>query len=207
MNKNIIKPFLTLGLVAVVVIIIGIALFKTSETSEQKNEAVATANNLIGKPMPEITLKDKDGRDYDISSLKGKNTVLFFNEGIMCYPACWNQMASFGTDPRFNSNDLVALSVVTDSPMDWQKAYDKMPDLAKATILFDGTGGMAHNTNTKDTASYRLGLLSMNSSMHPGQSPGHTYIMLDKEGVVRDVVDDANMGVNNDKLFDMMSKY
>jgi len=207
MNKNIIKPIISLGLVVAVVVVIGFALFKTSKTSEQNKNAVATTNSLIGKPMPGISLKYKDGRDYDMGILKGKNVVLFFNEGIMCYPACWNQMASFGTDPRFNSNDIVALSVVTDSPSDWQTASAKMPDLAKATILFDGSGGMSHHTDPKDTESYRLGLLSMNSSMHPGQSPGHTYIMLDKQGIVRDVFDDANMGVNNDKLFNMMSKY
>jgi hypothetical protein len=116
-------------------------------------------------------------------------------------------MAGFGTDPRFNSQDLVALSVVMDSPADWQTASLKMPTLAKATILFDRSGNSAHHEDPTTTESYRLGLLSMASSMHPGVMPGHTYIMLDKQGTVRDVFDDPNMGVNNDKLFQMISKY
>ncbi len=210
MSKNNVKPFVILGLAAVVAVIVGIALFNTSKTSEQKQQAATTTSSLVGKPLPNITLKDKDGKDYDLASLKGKNVVLFFNEGIMCYPACWNQMAAFGTDPRFNKEDIVALSVVTDAPENWQTATAKMPDLAKATILFDQGGGggtSAHHADLAGTASYRLGLLSMGSSMHPGQALGHTYILIDKQGMVREVLDDANMAVNNDMLMEKISKY
>ena len=196
MNNNI-KVFVWAGIVFIAVVILGIALFNTSKTNEQKQQAINTTNDLIGKILPEIELKDKDGRAYDLTSLRGKNAILFFNEGLMCYPACWNQMASFGTDQRFNSDDTIAISVVTDSPQEWQKAYQKMPDLAKATVLFDQGATMSHH----------LGILSMGSSMHTGQLPGHTYIMMDKQGVVREVFDDANMAVNNNKLFEMMSKY
>lgn len=197
MTTNNKKTIVYSVLIAVVIIIVGIALMNTSKNAEQKQEATATTNSLVGKQLPEIQLKDKDGQAYDLASLKGKNVVLFFNEGLMCYPACWNQMAAFGTDARFNSGETVALSVVVDSPQDWQKAIDKMPDLAKATTLFD-----------KDaTSSHHLGILSMGSSMHTGQLPGHTYILIDKQGVVREVFDDANMGVNNDMLAEKISKF
>lgn len=196
MTKNI-KPFVYIGITTVAVVIVGIALFNTSKTSEQKQEAVTTTNSLVGKTLPLVELTDKEGKAYDLASLKGKNVVLFFNEGLMCYPACWNQMAAFGKDARFNSSDTVALSVVVDSPQDWQKAIDKMPDLAKSTTLFDKGA----------TSSHHLGILSMGSSMHTGQLPGHTYILLDKQGVVREVFDDANMGVNNDMLAEKISKF
>lgn len=197
MTHNSAKPLLFAGLAAIAVIMIGIALFNTGKTSEQKQEAIRTTNSLIGKPLPDIELRDKDGKDYDLSRIRGKNVVLFFNEGLMCYPACWNQMAAFGADPRFNSNDIIALSVVVDAPQDWQKAVDKMPDLARATTLFD-TGAIS---------SHHLGILSLGSSMHVGQLPGHTYIIVDKQGIVREVFDDAYMAVNNDKIFEMISKY
>lgn len=208
MTKNI-KPFVYIGIAGIIVVVIGIALFNTSKTTDQKQEAVATTNNLVGKPLPEIQLKDKDGKVYDLASLKGKNVVLFFNEGLMCYPACWNQMAAFGTDPRFNSGDTVALSVVTDPAVSWETATAKMPDLAKATILFDTASAdpNAHHGDATNTASFKLGMLSVGSSMHPGQSPGHTYILIDKQGVVREVVDDPNMAVNNDTLIEKLSKF
>lgn len=148
-------------------------------------------DSLVGKPMPDIQLADKDGKVFTVADLKGKDTVLFFNEGLMCYPACWNQMAAFGSDERFNSAQIQAISVVVDSAKDWKTAIAKMPQLAKATTMFDA------NAN----ASRRLGLLTTNSSMHRGALPGHTYIVLDKDSVVRYVFDDPNMAIANDMLF------
>lgn len=192
-----IKGIGLVGLIAIALVVLGLALLNTSKTSEQEQKAITSTNSLIGKPLPDMQLRDNTGNVYDFSSLKGKNAVLFFNEGLMCYPACWDQMAAFGTDNRFNSDDIIADSVVADSVADWQKAIDKMPDLAKVTTLFD-----------QDAISSRqLGIVSMGSSMHAGQLPGHTYIMIDKQGIVRDVFDDANMAINNDKLFEMISKY
>jgi len=115
----------------------------------------------------------------------------------MCYPACWNQITSFAVDPRFNGSDTVAISVVVDSPQDWQQAITKMPELAKATTLFD------KNANTSRT----LGLLSAGSSMHAGQLPGHSYVLVDTLGIVREVFDDPNMGINNDKIMEKISKF
>ncbi len=195
--NNTTKTFVWAGLIVATVVILGIALSNTSKTNEQKQQAVETTNDLIGKRLPEIELKDKDGKVFDLASLKDKNVVLFFNEGLMCYPACWNQMVSFVNDQRFNDGNTIAISVVTDSPQEWQKAYQKMPDLAKATVLFD-QGAMSSDY---------LGILSMGSSMHTGQLPGHTYILLDKQGIVRDIFDDANMGVNNDMLMEKINKF
>lgn len=188
---------LIIGFVAVAVVIAGVALMNSDKIFEQKQEAVVTQNSLIGQPMPNIQLMDKDGQVFSMESLRGKNIILFFNEGLMCYPACWNQIVSFGTDPRFNSADTAAISVVVDSPQDWQQAIAKMPDLVKAMTLFDT------NANT----SRQLGLLSVGSSMHAGQLPGHTYVLIDEQGVVREVFDDINMGVNNDLIFNKINDF
>ena len=147
-------------------------------------------NSLIGNPMPNIQLTDKDGKAFTVTSLAGKNTVLFFNEGLMCYPACWNQMAAFGKDSRFNSKDIQAVSVVVDSAHDWQQAIDKMPELARTMTMFD----------IGANASRQLGVLVTESSMHRGSLPGHTYIVIDKKGIVRYVFDDPNMAIANDML-------
>lgn len=153
-------------------------------------------NSLVGKKAPDFTLTSYDGKTYTLSSLKGKNVVLFFNEGLMCYPACWNQIASFGTDSRFNNSDTIALNIVEDNKNDWASAIGKMPDLAKATILFDN-----------NTVSQTYGTLNLPSSMHRGQLPGHTYIIVDKQGIVRYVLDDPNMALGNDNLINQISKF
>jgi len=195
--KKYTKTYLIAGLAALAAVVAGVALLNSDKTSAQKQRADITGNSLIGKPLPNIQLMDKDGRTSSLDGLKGKNAVLFFNEGLMCYPACWNQMVAFGTDPRFNSARTIAVSVVIDSPRDWQRAVAKMPSLARAATLFDGGA----------IVSRQLGVLSMGSSMHPGQVPGHTYILVDTQGIVREVFDDPNMGVNNDLIIQKISKF
>ena len=147
-------------------------------------------NDLVGKPAPAFSLADRDGTLYSLESLRDKNVILFFNEGLMCYPSCWNQIVSLSKDSRFNSEDTVVLSVVVDPPQDWQKAIDKMPELAQATVAFDQGGTVAE----------QYGMLITASSMHYGQLPGHTYVVIDKGGIVRYVFDDPNMGIRNDQL-------
>lgn len=160
------------------------------------NIPAAPLTDLMNKPAPDFSLADKEGKVYSLNELRGKNIVLFFNEGLMCYPACWNQIVSLSKDERFKDSGTVALSVVVDSPTDWQKAIEKMPELAGSTVVFD-----------KDTVvSKRFGTLTMASSMHYGSLPGHTYILINKEGIVRYVFDDPNMGIRNDELMAEINK-
>ena len=209
-NNNGKSPVASIIIVSVVVLGLGYFLFKSApDNPGQKQSSNQSApvdnmhggsagaptseqlNSLVGNPMPNIQLADKDGKVFTTADLKGKNTVLFFNEGLMCYPACWNQMVAFGSDPRFNSDQIQAISVVVDSPKDWETAIAKMPQLAKATTMFDT------NANTSRT----LGMLTTTSSMHRGSLPGHTYVIIDKDGIARYVFDDPNMAIANDMLF------
>lgn len=155
-----------------------------------RNKSSVPMGDLVGKPAPAFSLTDRDGKAYSSDSLRGENIVLFFNEGLMCYPACWNQIAALSKDDRFKNNDTAVLSVVVDSKEDWRQAVNKMPELAQAMVVFDSGA----------SASKKFGVLSLASSMHPGLYPGHTYVIIDKEGIVRYVFDDPNMGIRNDQL-------
>ena len=42
--------------------------------------------------------------------------------------------------------------------------------------------------------------------MHRGQFPGHTYIIVDKDGVVRFLLDDADMRIRNKELLKELDK-
>ncbi len=157
---------------------------------------VAPLDDLINKPAPDFTLADKDGKIYSLNELRGKNVIIFFNEGLMCYPACWNQIVALAKDERFKNTNTVVLSVVVDPPGEWQKAIDKMPELSEATVVFD-----------KDAAiSKRFNMLTTASSMHYGSLPGHTFVLIDKEGVIRHIFDDPNMSIHNDQLTTELSK-
>jgi peroxiredoxin Q/BCP len=153
-------------------------------------------DSLIGKPAPDFSLTDHNGKTYALTDLRGKNIVLFFNEGMMCYPACWNQIASLGADDRFKGQDVVALSVVVDSKQEWDEAVSQMPELGQAAVVHDNGR----------TVSSKYGVLTTKSSMHYGQLPGHTYVVIDGNGVIRHVYDDPNMAIHNNQLVDELKK-
>ncbi|MEK6983323.1 MAG: peroxiredoxin family protein [Nanoarchaeota archaeon] len=146
--------------------------------------------NAVGKQAPDFELQDINGNLVKLSNFKGKNVVLFFNEGSMCYPACWNQISSFANDERFNKEDVIAFSIVVDTISQWQQILKKVPQLSKSKILFD--------TSKKVSADYDV--LYVDSSMHKGSYPGHTYFAIDKNGIIRYVKDDSNMAINNDEI-------
>lgn len=150
---------------------------------------VTIFNNLVGKLSPDFTLESHDGKKITLSQLKGQNVILFFNEGLMCYPACWNQIAAFGKDSEL-SKKAVILNITVDPKNEWKQAIDKMPELAKATVLFDADRQV----------SQKYGVLTLPSSMHKGQFPGHSYVIIDKEGIVKFVRDDVSMAVRNTEL-------
>ncbi len=166
------------------------------QSSTKGQSETATLDELVGKPAPDFTLESYTGETTTLGSLKGKNVVLFFNEGLMCYPACWDQIAAFGKDTEFTVKNTVVLTIVTDPKKDWKGAVEKMPDLAKATVLLD--------TNRKVSVAYKM--LSLPSSMHRGQTPGHTYVIIDKEGIVRYVRDDVQMAIRNQELLAEIGK-
>lgn len=146
-------------------------------------------NSLVGKVAPDFTLESYDGKKFTLSELKGKNVILFFNEGLMCYPACWNQIAAFGKDTEL-AKKVVILNITADPKNNWEQAIDKMPELAQATVIFD----------SNRQVSQKYGVLTLPSSMHKGQFPGHSYVIINKEGIVKFVRDDVQMAVRNQEL-------
>lgn len=155
-----------------------------------------SATDLVGKPAPDFTLTEANGNQVSLASYRGRTTIVFFTEGLMCYPACWNQIAALGSDKDLNNGNVATVSIVNDMPNEWQMAVKKMPELGTEKMLFD--------TDKKVSAAYDM--LYLASSMHRGERTGHTYVIIDKDGVVRDVWDDPQMGVRNAELKEKVSK-
>lgn len=155
-----------------------------------------SAEQLLNTTAPAFSLKDEQGETVSLASLRGKKTVLFFNEGLRCYPACWNAMTSLTQDPRLNGNGVQAFSIVVDDVAEWRKASAQVPELQNVHVLFD----------RDKSVSAAFGMLSLPSSMHRGSLPGHTYVLLDESGVIRKIFDDPRMGIRNDEIFQELSK-
>src|SRR3989344_228986 len=188
---------------ALILVIIASLMFGLASLTNKPNknqESVTTSpdslSSMVGKPAPDFSLQDQNGKLFKLSDMKGKKVVLFFNEGIMCYPACWNQMASLGADSKLNTEQVVSASIVNDQADQWTQALKKMPELRKGTILLD----------TDKKVSQRYGMLSLPSSMHRGSMPGHTYLVIDVSGIIRYTLDDPQMGIRNDQIIKEVDK-
>ncbi len=170
----------TLAITGLIIIGALIALWPKGATSLTES---------IGKQAPDFTLQDYKGQTVQLSALQGKNIILFFSEGINCQPACTNQMEALMNDQRFNIASIAQFSIVVDQKSLWTNLLTQKPGLV-SSLLFD----------TAKTVSTAYNVLNLPSAMHPGMSPGHTYFIVDKQGIIRYAFDDPNMGVNNDEL-------
>lgn len=192
-------------LISILVIIIGILILfivikKPSEIKSTVADSDVKENinfkEAVGQKAPNFELESIDGTTIKLSDYLGKNVVLFFNEGSMCYPACWDQMAKLGEDSRFDTESIVAFSIVTDPKSQWLDIVSKSTNLVKSKIIFD----------TSRSVSKAYNVLNLDSSMHPGSLPGHTYFVIDKEGIIRFTLDDPNMALANEKLITEIEK-
>ncbi len=151
--------------------------------------------NAVGQTAPDFALPSSLGGTTTLSQFKGKHVLLFFNEGAMCYPSCWKQMELLNDDERLNNDHATVLSVVVDPKSKWDQILASQKQLRSATILFD--------TDKRVSAMY--GALYAASSMHKGEYPGHSYLLIDEEGVIRYGLDDPDMGLNNEALAEALA--
>ena len=193
-NKNI---FLVIGIAGFIGLILAGILLSQSKKDNGSGDIVDNGQfrfkAAVGQKAPDFTLPDMDGNQVALSSLLGKNVILFFNEGLMCYPACLDQVVELD---KLNAENAVAYSIVVDSSKQWVNAQKDLPYLKGAKVLFDAGAKVSRQYDT----------LTLESSMHRGMFPGHTYYLIDKEGIVRYTLDDPYMGNRNKEMTAELSK-
>jgi peroxiredoxin len=123
----------------------------------------------------DFTLPDVDGGTFTLSSYRGRaNVLLFFNEGLSCAP-CLNQMTDLDQmNEQFTKLDIMVVSITGDSVnllASW--AHSSGPQYGK--VLSDQNLAVSRAYDT----------LGADKSMMPGTAPGHTFILVDKSGVIK----------------------
>lgn len=166
--------------VAATILISGIIVFDTSFTPGTKQERLFSTINVKGQPLdtaldtyskaPSFTLPATTGQNISLSDYEGKkNVLLYFQEGIMCAP-CWKQLEDIQKEyDKFESLEIEVLTITVD-PLnalikESQKRGITLP------VLDDGVDLSVSKT-------YDV----LDNSMHPGSRPGHSFILIGKDG-------------------------
>jgi peroxiredoxin len=139
--------------------------------------AVVAAMLLTSRPQssqatrlaPDFTLTNTEGKAISLEQYRGKNVVLYFNEGAGCQ-SCLVQMAEIEKQAsRLQELDVTVLPIVMNSRD--QITHDmRLNRVSTPFLLDDGTVSKAYGT--------------LGKGMHAGL-PGHSFVLIDRSGQQR----------------------
>lgn len=163
-----------------VVTVIGAALWSARDTSDASS-----------RPAPDFTLTDTSGGTVRLADLRGRNVVLYFNEGAGCQ-SCLLQMADIERNAdRFAAANITVLPIVMNSAE--QIRADMTANRVRTPFLLDdGTVSNAYGT--------------LGKGMHEGL-PGHSFVLIDAAGVQRWYGEYPSMYLSSADLLDQIRRH
>ena len=129
-----------------------------------------------GQKAPQFQLASVvNGSTFSLANYANRSDVLlFFNEGLSCSP-CLQQMVDVDKDySTFKQMGLVVVSITTDTPSSLG-TWAHNNGISNMMVLADPSS-QVDNEYTTTGASV--------GSMHPGMTPGHTFILVGKDGKI-----------------------
>lgn len=124
-----------------------------------------------GMPAPAFDEVDViTSKAISSDSLRGKNVLLFFSEGVMCQ-ACFQQIKALeGRSTDLKQRGLVLVMVTN----------DRVADAKQAASLYRITTPLVADEDRSMTGAYD----AVGQGMHPNTA-GHTFVLIDRQGVIR----------------------
>jgi len=148
----------------------------------------------LGDVAPDFSLRATDGRTISLSQYKGKNVLLYFQEGVMCQP-CWKQIGTMQQNiERFRQLETEIVTISVDSPSTWEPIL-KAEDVTTIPVLVD--------FDRKVSKAY--GVLNLPSQMHADR-PGHTFVLVDKNSKIAWIADYPTMRSTEQEILDYIKK-
>lgn len=147
-----------------------------------------------GTVAPDFNSPSTSGKTISLADYRGKNVLLFFNEGVMCSP-CWQEISRL---ERFKTDFENLNTIVIPISVDDQKTWD--PILKEEKI----TTSIVMDLDRKISEVFKA--LKTPSSMHDDR-PGHTYIHVDPQGKIHASSDFPNMNVPTNVLLQHIQQY
>ncbi len=143
------------------------------------------------RPAPDFTLTDTNGDSVHLADLRGKNVVLYFNEGAGCQ-SCLVQMADIERNAdKFEAANITVLPIVMNTAD--QIGRDMTANGVRTPFLLDdGTVSAAYGT--------------LGKGMHEGL-PGHSFVVVDASGIQRWYGEYPSMYLSSADLLDQVRSH
>ncbi|MCZ0990936.1 peroxiredoxin family protein [Streptomyces diastatochromogenes] len=174
-----------------------VVLYAVFSTSPAKNTAGSGTSYAVGSPgvgraAPAFRLTASTGKQVGLGDYRGKNVLLYFQEGLTCQP-CWDQLTalekSAGKVKAAGIDDIVS---ITGDPADL--IARKTKDMGLSTPVLSDPG-------LKVSQQYEANEYGMMGSSRDG----HSFLLVGPDGTIRWRADyggapDYTMYVAVDKL-------
>jgi len=157
--------------VTVIGIVVAMMLSSRQETSS------------VARVAPDFTLTNTSGTPVSLAAQHGKNVLLYFSEGAGCQ-ACLVQMSQIEKDPAFAAAGLTVLPIVMNT---------------KEQILADMSSNGVRTPFLLDDGTVSTEYGTIGKGMHAGL-PGHSFVLIDKDGVQRWYGEYPSMWLSNADL-------
>ena len=139
----------------------------------------------VGSKAPAFSLASTGGGTVTLASLAGRNTLLYFSEGVGCDP-CFTQMVELQQQQaQLNQLGITLVPImtnpagaVTQEMQRFRLSYPVLIDASKSVSSAYGTLGTGHHADL----------------------PGHSFILIDKTGAIRWRGDYSSMYVSTSEL-------
>ena len=179
MRKNARRRRLKIAIAALSVVgVVGTVAVMMLSSRPVSSDAVRTA--------PDFTLTDTSGARHTLAEHRGENVLLYFSEGAGCQ-SCIVQMGEIEKHAAdFEAEDVTVLPIVMNSRE--QIAADMAANgVTTPFLLDDGTVSRAYDT--------------LGKGMH-GDLPGHSFVLIDKQGQQRWYGEYPSMWLDPGELLD-----
>jgi len=176
------------------VLLVIIAISVTSYVAFTPKPSIQAGGNSIGAGViaSDFLLPATSGGTFRLSDYRGKsNVLLFFNEGLGCQP-CLTQMQGLDAlNANFKNLNIVAISITADPPQVLSQWVQSSGPRYGMVLSDQGL-----------QVSRMYDMLGPNVSMMPGAAPGHSFVLVNKDGVIvwRHDYGPYNMSVSNDEI-------
>lgn len=161
----------------VVVGLIAAMMWSARETSDS-----------TARPAPDFTLTNTSGATVKLADYRGRNVVLYFNEGAGCQ-SCILQMADIERNAaKFAAANVTVLPIVMNTATQI-KADMAVNGVTTPFLLDDGRVSAAYGT--------------LGKGMHEGL-PGHSFVLIDAQGTQRWYGEYPSMYLSSADLLDQI---